>query len=216
MDSITQYISIVETPVEKQERSRAEDAALIVSAGQGDQRAFTILQKKYVGSITALVKRMLRADLEDIEDIVQETFIKAFQAIHAYNHEFAFSTWLYKIASNNCIDFLRKKRLKTLSINQPIETSDGEIEVELPDHDYIPDLAIQQRERKEILQKAIDELPEKFRIVIQLRHEEDLDYQEIADKLQLPLGTVKAHLFRARAMLYNSLKGNAFHFTDEQ
>jgi RNA polymerase sigma-70 factor (ECF subfamily) len=193
-------------------QSRQDDAELIRRAAAGEQSAFKALEKKYRGAITALIRRMMNNHPNDVEDLVQESFIKAFQAIGSFNNEFAFSTWLYKIASNHCIDFLRKKRLKTFSIDQPIETKDGSVEYEIYDDSAAPDLDLHSRERAKLIRAAIDDLPEKYRLVIHLRHEEEMDYQEIADKLNIPLGTVKAHLFRARAMLYKKLKGDIVNF----
>ena len=201
----------IETRKERQVKSREEDSVLIRDAVAGDQRAFTQLQKKYHPAIANLIRRMLR-NSDDVEDLVQETFVKAFRAIETFNHDYAFSTWLYKIASNHCIDFLRKRRLKTFSIDQPIETRDGEMRYEIADDSWSPDGEIQDREKLRILNKAIEDLPEKYKRVIKLRHEEELDYQEIADQLGLPLGTVKAHLFRARALLFKKLKNKVYHF----
>lgn len=204
----------IATKQERQQQSRKEDADLIRRAVEGDQRAFTALQKKYNPAIANLIRRMLR-NSEDVEDLVQETFVKAFNALSSFNHEYAFSTWLYKIASNHCIDFLRKKRLKTFSLDQPIETKDGEMRYEVSDSTWMPDSDIEDREKARVLQHAINDLPEKYRRVIKLRHEEELDYQEIANTLDLPLGTVKAHLFRARAMLFKKLKNKVFYFQSE-
>jgi RNA polymerase sigma factor (sigma-70 family) len=199
---------------ERQQQSRQEDADLIRRAAKGEQAAFKALEKKYRGAITNLIRRMMQNHPNDIDDLVQETFIKAFQAIGNFNNEYAFSTWLYKIASNHCIDFLRKKRLKTFSIDQPLETSEGSVEYEIHDDSATPDMEMTQRERSDVIRQAIESLPDKYRTVIQMRHEEDMDYQDIANKLAIPLGTVKAHLFRARAMLYKKLKGELVHFQE--
>jgi RNA polymerase sigma-70 factor (ECF subfamily) len=143
---------------------------------------------------------------EEIEDLVQECFIKAFSALKSYSADYAFSTWLYKIATNHTIDFLRKKRLSTLSIDRPISTKDGEVEYELPDLTYRPDRHIVEDQRKELIQDAIDTLPPKYHRVIVMRHQQEKSYEEIAAELDLPLGTVKAHIFRARALLYRYLR----------
>jgi RNA polymerase sigma factor (sigma-70 family) len=200
---------------ERQQQSRQDDTDLIARAVAGDQMAFRTLEKKYRVAITSLIRRMMHSHPNDIDDLVQETFIKAFQALASFNNEFAFSTWLYKIASNHCIDFLRKKRLKVFSIDQPVETRDGVMEYEIADDSATPDADMQARERAAIMLDAIENLPEKYRVVIKMRHEDDLDYQEIADKLDIPLGTVKAHLFRARAILYKKLKGHVVDLYDE-
>jgi RNA polymerase sigma-70 factor (ECF subfamily) len=199
----------------RQLQSRHDDSDMIRRAVSGDQLAFRQLEKKYRGAITNLIRRMMQAHPNDVDDLVQETFIKAFQALSSFNNEFAFSTWLYKIASNHCIDFLRKKRLKAFSIDQPIETREGTVEYEIADATTTPDIELHSRERTLIIVDAINSLPEKYRMVIKMRHEEDLDYQEIADKLNIPLGTVKAHLFRARAILYKKLKGQIIDLYDE-
>jgi len=137
---------------------------------------------------------------------VQEAFIKAFKNLDSYNSSYAFSTWLYRITTNHTIDYLRKKKLRTTSIDKPIKTHEGEMSFELPDEQAQTDRTIIRKQRKKIITHAIENLPEKYRQVIEMRHIEELSYQEIADKLDLPLGTVKAHIFRAREMLYKALK----------
>jgi RNA polymerase sigma-70 factor (ECF subfamily) len=137
---------------------------------------------------------------------VQETFVKAFDNLNSYSTNYAFSTWLYRIATNHTIDYLRKKKLPTKSIDAPVKTRDGEMQMELPDQQASADRQVLKKQRKNIVQNAIQNLPDKYRKVIELRHMEEFSYQEIADELDLPLGTVKAHIFRAREMLYKALK----------
>jgi RNA polymerase sigma-70 factor (ECF subfamily) len=148
----------------------------------------------------------------EVEDLTQEAFIKAFQSLASFNHEFAFSTWLYRIATNNCIDYIRKKKLQTLSIDKPIEGDEDEYSMEIPDSTYEPDRVLIEHQRKKLIEDAIASLPEKYQIVIRMRHMEDKDYQEIAIALKLPLGTVKAHIFRARELLYKQLKNKLRHY----
>jgi RNA polymerase sigma-70 factor (ECF subfamily) len=145
-------------------------------------------------------------DKDEVEDLTQEAFIKAFMSLSSFNDEYAFSTWLYKIATNNCIDYLRRKKLQTMSINKPVESRDGDISFELPDTSFIPDREMISTQRRKLLEEAINSLPPKYRRVIILRHQEEKEYQEIADLLKLPLGTVKAHIFRAREMLNKYLR----------
>lgn len=161
--------------------------------------------EKYRNALHRHVSRMVRGAY-DVDDLVQECFIKAFSALPSYSFDYAFSTWLYKIATNHSIDFLRKRKLNTTSIDQPIKAKDGEIEFELPDSTYRPDRHIVDDQRKAILQEAIDSLPEKYNRVIVMRHQQEKSYEEISRELDLPLGTVKAHIFRARAMLYKELR----------
>ncbi len=185
--------------------SRSEDSKLIRGALRGDQDAFQRLMVKYHDAICHLLRRMI-SNSDEIEDLTQETFIKAFGSLKSFNDEYAFSTWLYKIATNNCIDYIRKKKLQTYSIDKPIESAESDFVYELPDSTYEPDRDIIRRQRSALIEEAIASLPEKYRRVITLRHTEEKDYTEIARILHLPIGTVKAHLFRAREMLNKYLR----------
>ncbi|MBP6672224.1 MAG: sigma-70 family RNA polymerase sigma factor [Bacteroidetes bacterium] len=191
--------------------SRAEDSRNIKKALKGDQIAYRAILKKYHDQVYNLLYRMVH-DKDEVEDLTQEAFIKAFNSLKNFNEEFAFSTWLYKIATNNCIDYIRKKKLATFSIDKPLESKDGEYSFEIPDTNYLPDKDLIAGQRTKILEEAVNALPEKYRQVILMRHTEDKDYQEIADELHLPLGTVKAHIFRAREILYKRLKKKIQHY----
>jgi RNA polymerase sigma factor (sigma-70 family) len=191
--------------------SRAEDSRLIKAALKGDQVSYRAIMKKYHDQVYGLLFRMVH-EKDEVEDLTQEAFIKAFQSLHNFNEEFAFSTWLYKIATNNCIDFIRKKKLQTFSIDKPIESKEGEFGFEIPDSTFEPDRSMIAGQRSKALEEAVNSLPEKYRQVILMRHTEDKDYQEIAEELDLPLGTVKAHIFRAREILYKKLKKKIAHY----
>ncbi len=177
----------------------------MVRALESDQAAYVELMDKYRNALTRHIQRMVRQQGE-VDDLVQECFIKAFAALKSYSADYAFSTWLYKIATNHTIDFLRKKKLSTMSIDRPIQTKDGEVEYELPDTSYRPDKHIVEDERRLLIQDAINQLPPKYNRVIVMRHQQEKSYEEIAQELDLPLGTVKAHIFRARALLYKYLR----------
>lgn len=183
-----------------------EDIIIIKNVLAGKTHEFDVLQKKYRILISSLIRKMIR-DEDDIDDLVQESFIKAYNALDKFQEGYSFSSWLYRIASNNCIDFLRKKRFPTISIENPSFTDDedgGALDIE--DQSYQADIQVLGNERRKALFDAIAELPENYREIIELRHEQELDYKEIADKLDMPLGTVKAHLFRARKILLEKLK----------
>ncbi|MFQ5751961.1 MAG: RNA polymerase sigma factor [bacterium] len=182
---------------------------LIKKAIEGDESAYKQLLENYRGAIYNLLFKMVR-NREETEDLVQEAFMKAFNALPSFNEEYAFSTWLYKIAINNCIDHMRKKRLKTYSINKPVRSKDGELGREFPDSSMSPDKNILSEEKSKLIGGAIDELPENYKIAIVLRHTEEKSYEEIAQILDIPLGTVKARIFRAREMLKKKLKGKMF------
>ncbi|MBN1632924.1 MAG: sigma-70 family RNA polymerase sigma factor [Ignavibacteria bacterium] len=184
---------------------------LIRSALAGEQNSYERLMKKYYNLIQSLVYKMI-FNKEDVEDLTQEAFIKAFNSLHKFNREFAFSTWLYKIATNNCIDYLRKKKLTTFSIDKEISSEDDDLRFEIPDEEHKPDKRVMNEQRKKIIEQAIDSLPVKYKRVIILRHKEEKDYEEIAEELNIPLGTVKAHLFRARELLNKILKDKIGHY----
>jgi RNA polymerase sigma-70 factor (ECF subfamily) len=196
-------------PADKTEQrrmeSKHEDTGLIQEALAGHQSAFARLRQKYHDAIFNLIYRMIR-EKDEVEDLTQEAFIKAFASLSSFNDEFAFSTWLYKIATNNCIDHIRRKKLQTFSIDKPIESKESDFSFELPDTNDEPDQEMIARQRKKLLDDAINSLPPKYRQVIVMRHQEEMEYQEIAHILKLPLGTVKAHIFRAREMLYKYLR----------
>jgi len=194
-----------DSKTERRQESRAEDMALIQDALTGDEQAFGKLRQKYQNAIYNLIARMIR-DRQEVEDLTQEAFIKAFTSLETFNDEYAFSTWLYKIATNNCIDHIRRKKLQTFSIDKPLASKDGDYAFELPDTSFEPDRDLIDSQRTAILKKAIESLPPKYRKVIELRHVEEREYQDIAKILDLPLGTVKAHIFRARELLYKYLR----------
>jgi len=191
--------------------SRQEDSRLIHSALSGNENAYKRLLQKYHDPIFNFIFRMVH-DRQQVEDLTQEAFIKAFASLKNFNEEYAFSTWLYKIATNNCIDYIRKRKLPTYSINKPIQSRDSDYTYEIPDVTFQPDRQIIAGQRTKLLQQAISRLPEKYKRVIHLRHTEERSYEEIAEMLKLPIGTVKAHIFRAREMLYKYLREKIRHY----
>jgi len=201
----------VDLKEQRRQQSRVEDSRLIRDALAGDDSAYAKLMRKYHDAIFSFVHRMVH-DREQVEDLTQEAFIKAFSSLKNFNEEFAFSTWLYKIATNNCIDFIRKRKLQMYSIDKPIESKDSDYVFELPDDSYEADKELISDQRAVLLRQAIDQLPEKYRRVIMLRHSDEQSYEEIAAALKLPIGTVKAHIFRARELLYKQLRHKIRHY----
>ncbi len=185
------------------------DRILIKDALEGKQRAYDVLIKKYRGSVYNLVHRMIE-NRQEAEDIVQETFIKAFNALKTFNEEFAFSTWLFKIATNNCIDTLRKRKLQTYSIDTPVQTKDGEVSRDVADEIYSPEQFTISGESTSIILESVESLPNKYQLVINMRHKEDRSYEEISELLKIPIGTVKARIFRAREILKRKLKERGY------
>lgn len=209
---IEQELKEVEAEITKEDKpsSREEDYKLIDDIREGGLRArddaYKRLLSKYRSQIYNLILKIVH-DSEEVEDLVQESFSKAFNSIANFNKEYAFSTWLYRIATNSSIDYLRKRRLKTFSIDNPIKSKDDEYYVEIPDMREEPGKNIMQSQRNQLVREAIAQLPSKYRVVIEMRHLQELAYEEIASELDLPLGTVKAHIFRAREMLHKMLRG---------
>lgn len=181
------------------------DRTLIDSALSGDQSAYKGLMERHRQAIFHITLKIVR-DSEVAADLVQETFMKAFSSLATYRSEFKFSTWLYRIAANTAIDFLRKQRMKMLSLDSPPQSADGPIEIEVPDNSYNPENDLINREQRSSINEAIESLPEKYRVVIVYRHKDDKSYDEIADALSLPVGTVKARIFRARELLKKKLR----------
>jgi RNA polymerase sigma-70 factor (ECF subfamily) len=192
-------------------KTKAEDLILIDEALRGKQASYEKLMKKYYQLIYNLVYRMISRK-EDVEDLTQEAFIKAFNSLHNFDRQFAFSTWLFKIATNNAIDYLRKKKLATFSIDKDFDSDDNDMKFEIPDNDYKPDRIIIDEQMRKVLDDAIDSLPSKYKQVIVMRHKQEKEYEEIAQELNIPLGTVKAHIFRGREMLNRFLKDKIKHY----
>ncbi|MCA9734384.1 MAG: sigma-70 family RNA polymerase sigma factor [Deferribacteres bacterium] len=182
------------------------DSSVIASALAGDQEAYTQILDRYRGPLYHMLYKMVH-NKEEAEDLTQEAFMKAFRALSSFNEEYAFSTWLYKIAANNCIDYLRKKRLQTFSYNKPVPSKDGEVQREYPDEEEATDKNMLAIEKTRMINLAIEDLPAKYKQAIELRHKEEMSYEDIAEMLDIPLGTVKARIFRAREMLKRRLKG---------
>lgn len=185
-----------------------DDKTLIEGALQGDQSAFKTLMERYRQAIFHIVLKIVR-NKEAADDLVQETFMKAFSSLATYRSEYKFSTWLYRIGANSAIDHLRKQRIKTLSLDSPPENADGPMEIEIPDNSNSPEKRLVERERRMSINEAIDSLPEKYRVVIMYRHKDDKSYDEIAEVLAIPIGTVKARIFRARELLKKKLRPGA-------
>ncbi|MCS6991793.1 MAG: sigma-70 family RNA polymerase sigma factor [Chitinophagales bacterium] len=183
-----------------------EDLRLVQAALNGDQSAYAQLMARYRDAIYFLVLKMVH-DPDDANDLTIEAFAKAFSNLPKYLPEFAFSTWLYRIALNNCIDFIRKNRLECVSIFQE-ENPDRESasELELPSPQPDPEEHYVRMQRNKLLREVIERLSPKYRKLIELRFFEELSYEEIAERTNLPLGTVKAQLFRAKNLLYQILK----------
>lgn len=174
----------------------------------GDQKAYAQLMDRYRDSIYFMLLKMVN-NRDDADDLTIEAFGKAFNKLHQYTPNYAFSTWLFKIASNNCIDFIRKKKKNLLSLDKPFETNDGgEMTMDVPSGTLDPEEIYIREQKKILMHGVVEKLKPRYRTLVELRYFKEYSYEEIAQELDLPLGTVKAQLFRAREFLYNILKNS--------
>ena len=188
------------------------DYALILRATENsDQKAYAELMERYRDSIFHLCRKMVFND-DDADDLTIETFGKAFQRLKQYTPAFAFSTWLFKIASNHCIDFIRKKRINALSLDRGLETEEGgNIQFTVTDDAPDPIETLEKKQRIEMMRLVVSELKPRYRRLVELRYFEEYSYDEIALELDLPLGTVKAQLYRARDILASVMESSKRH-----
>ncbi len=182
-----------------------QDFVLVESALAGDEKAFTKLMSKYKDAIYFMLLKMVN-NKSDAEDLTIEAFGKAFKNLHQYSPSYAFSTWLFKIASNNCIDFLRKRRGVHIPIDTNQENSDTDQPVRLRSDDPNPEQKLIRIQKAILLRKVVRRLKPRYQILVDLRYFREYSYEEIASELSLPLGTVKAQLFRAREMLFRMIE----------
>lgn len=181
-----------------------EDMELVNRAKSGDQPAFSVLMGRYKDSINYMLLKMVH-NRDDADDLTIEAFGKAFLHLEKYTPDFAFSTWLFKIAVNNAIDFIRKKKLHTLSLDDENDETSKSVHSRIRTTAPDPEEKFIKEQRAVLMRTILDELNPKYKTLVELRYFDELSYEEIASKLNMPLGTVKAQLFRARNFLYELL-----------
>ncbi len=189
--------------------TREEDIALVARARKGDESAYRILLRKYQRSVYSICLRMVR-NREEAEDLAQDAFVKVFAMLDRYNPSYAFSSWLFKITSNLCIDSLRKRRIEGVPMDEPMRSDKGDYTRQFESGEDDPETAALKKERSGHLSRAIERLPPHYRLMVILRHQEGLSYEEIAATVGVPLGTVKARIHRARQMLRKHLEEKGF------
>ncbi len=183
-----------------------DDQATIKSILAGNINEFAKIQKKYKRIVVSVIRRVVRNE-DEVPDLVQETFIKTYNALPHYDFSYNFYSWLMKIASNYAIDYLRKRKLNTISIQGNANDNDeNDYIIQIPDRNLLPDEYLAQKEQLSQIEFLLDKLPPNFKNIIVLRLQKDMDYSEIAEHLSIPLGTVKATLFRAKKMLGSLLE----------
>ena len=187
------------------EKAQRDYELVRLAVEKGDQLAFTELMGLYRDTIYFMLVKMT-GNVDDAEDLTLEAFGKAFKNLSQYTPDYAFSTWLFKIASNNCIDFMRKKKKNVLANENYEDISDSYHAQKMTSQGPDPEENLIKAQKIEHMRKIVDKLKPRYKKLIQLRYFEEYSYEEICHELDLPLGTVKAQLFRAREFLYNILK----------
>ncbi len=188
-----------------------EDFKLIDMAVGGDDKAYAKLLQRYKRPVYHMILRMVR-NVDDAEDLTIESFAKAFRSLHRFKKDFTFSTWLFRIATNNTIDFIRKKKLNTLSIENTYTDDDGQsVSLDVEDVNPDPQEETIRAQKEELIQVFVNMLPGKYQKLVRLRYFHELSYEEIAEELEAPLGTVKAQLHRARELMYDLIKNKKEH-----
>ena len=183
------------------------DFDLVIKARElQDERAYAELMEKYRDSIFYMMLKMVK-NTDDADDLTIEAFGKAFNRLHQYTPNYAFSTWLFRIATNNCIDFIRKKRMNTFSLDKDINTEDGKMTMDVRDEMLNPEERIIRKQKIRIMREIVDQLKPRYKNLVVLRYFREYSYEEIAEETDLPIGTVKAQLFRAREQLYALMQG---------
>jgi RNA polymerase sigma factor (sigma-70 family) len=189
-----------------------EDFQLIDEAvNSNDEQAFAKLMQRYRRPVYHMILKMVR-NVDDAEDLTIESFAKAFRSLHRFKKDFTFSTWLFRIATNNTIDYIRKKKLNTLSISNTFTDDNGEaVSIDVEDENLNPQEETIKLQKEELVQVFVDKLPPKYQKLVRLRYFHELSYEEIAKELEAPLGTVKAQLHRARELMFEMVKNKRDH-----
>ena len=184
-----------------------QDYFLVQNAIKGDQKSYAELLGRYRDAIYYMLLKMVNNKI-DAEDLAIEAFGKAFRSLSQYSPSFAFSTWLFKIASNNCIDFLRKKKSDLISLDNPNENSEQDLSIPIAANVLDPEEELIKDQKESVMRNIVTKLKPRYRKLIELRYFNEYSYEEISKELELPIGTVKAQLFRARELLYNIVKNS--------
>jgi len=189
-----------------------EDFRLIDKATiENDEQAFAELMKRYKKPVYHMILKMVR-NVDDAEDLTIEAFAKAFRNLSRFKKDYTFSTWLFRIATNNSIDFIRKKKLETMSLDSSFKDDSGEaVTIDVEDNELNPMEETIKSQKIALIRIFVDKLPPKYQRLVKLRYFDELSYEEIAKELEAPLGTVKAQLHRARELMYDLVKGKEQH-----
>ncbi len=175
---------------------------------KGDQKAYAELLQRYRESVYFMMLKMVN-NKDDADDLTIEAFGRAFKKLDQYTPNYAFSTWLFKVASNNAIDFLRKKKLtNSVSLDSRNDNSDYDTSNLVKSTHLNPEEFYIKKQKVEMVRAVIDKLKPKYRELVELFYFQELSHEEISERLNLPIGTIKAQLFRARDFLFELIKNS--------
>lgn len=192
------------------EKAQRDYQLVLAARDKGDQRAYADLMRFYKEPVYMMLLRMTH-NPTDADDLTIETFGKAFCQLHTYTPTNTFATWLFAIASNSGIDYIRRRRLEMVSLNaMSVRGDDDAFEYPLPSEDANPEEALIATQRGELLREVVGQLKPRYRTIVRMRYFEELSYDEIAERLKLPLGTVKIQLRRARMLLAQILQSHKY------
>jgi RNA polymerase sigma-70 factor (ECF subfamily) len=193
--------------VKKEFSAKAQkDFTLVDLAKEGDQKSYAELMQRYKKPVYHMILKMIK-NSDDAEDLTIEAFAKAFKNLTKFNPQYTFSTWLFRIATNNCIDFIRKKKLDTMSIHSSYSDDNGDaVAIDIRDNRLNPQELAIKNQKIDLMRMFVKQLPPKYQILVELRYFKEFSYQEISDELNAPLGTIKAQLHRARELLLELVK----------
>lgn len=183
------------------------DLVLVEKAKEGEESAFAELLQRYRDTIFFMLLKKVNNEI-DAEDLTIEAFGKAFNSIHQYTPKYAFSTWLFKIANNNCIDFLRKQKNKTYPLESFVQDDENSHGIDVATTLLDPEERLIKDQKAEWLKDIIRQLKPRYSTLIKLRYYKEMSYAEISEELNIPLGTVKAQLYRSRELLQAMLQTN--------
>ena len=189
-----------------------QDFQLIDQAvNEQDEQAYAMLMERYKKPVYHMILKMVR-NVDDAEDLTIEAFTKAFKNLYKFKKDYTFSTWLFRIATNNSIDFIRKKKLDTMSLNTGYQDESGaNVTIDVKDKNLDPQEEAIKAQKIELIQLFVTKLPAKYQRLVRLRYFKELSYEEIARELEAPLGTVKAQLHRARELLQDLIRSKKDH-----
>jgi len=198
----------MENPESHLSKKAIKDYKLLIEAKQGNQKAFERILKRYKDAIFYTLLEKTK-NYTDAEELTYEALLKAFTNLHQYSEKYSFSTWLFKIAENTCRDFFRKKKKEMLSVDKLQKTIEKSDFISLNESVSSPEERIIEKQQLDKMKIEMEKLNEKYKMLIKLRYFREYTYKEIAEELDIPIGTVKTQLHRAKKMLLRNIQNNA-------